>query len=146
MPSPVTHIPDDGSGLARTLHDLTGRLTRLEAARRSAVAWTDLTTYLLNGWAPAGGTWAAPGIRRQVDGMVRLTGSLAPGTLTAGTVIAVLPAGLLPAADHEWRVPGGSATAALDLLLTAATGALSIQSTSGTVTRISLSSVQYPAA
>lgn len=205
MPSPASHIPDDGSDLARRLRDLEGRLQRLEAARRlqqvgvsSGVAptgggtalltlatpdagtgsvqlqlqatsvdgttkeavlvtfpdgttvtlsptgaylgsWVPLT--LVNGWTAAGGGWAAPVMRRQIDGTVQLSGEIAPGTLTAGTTLFTLAAP--PAADLEFRVPGGSATAAADLYVHSS-GAVTLQNVAGTITRIGLASVRYP--
>jgi hypothetical protein len=134
------------------LRSFVARISRLErdlkelrAARRSAVTnpWQALT--LTNGWAPAGGTWAAPQVRQQPDGTVQLLGSIAPGTLTAGTAVAQLPAGYWPQDDLEWHAGGGSSTASADLYVIAATGAVTIQNVSGTVTRISLSGLIFPA-
>ena len=104
-------------------------------------AWAALPTS--NGWTTAGGTWQAPLYHKQVDGMVQLTGSLAPGTLTAGTTIATLPVGYRPAADHEFRVPGGAATASADLRVLSS-GTVTIQNTAGTITRVSLSGIRFP--
>lgn len=111
------------------------------AVRLNALTPVDLTPYLANGWTWTGGTWAPPTGLAQLDGSVLLDGSLAPGTLTTGTVIASLP--WTPIGDQEVRVPAGSATAAADLLITAA-GVLSIESTTGTVTRISLTGIRLP--
>lgn len=105
--------------------------------------WTALST--ANGWAAAGGSWAPPTVRRQADGTVHLFGEIAPGTLTAGTVIATLPTGYRPSGDATFRVPGGSATAAADLFVTAG-GNVTLQNTAGTITRIGLSTVRFPAA
>ncbi|MFE1321584.1 hypothetical protein [Kitasatospora phosalacinea] len=200
-------LPDDGSNLARQLLDLTGRLQRLEAARRIAAAglssgtqadshggtpvltltspdlgygaasvqvrgvsadgrvpasftatigstvftiggtgafleaWAPLS--LANGWTAAGGSWAAPVQRRQADGTVQLAGEITPGTLTAGTTLFTLPypPGL---GDHTFRVPGGAAAAWADLYISKATGAVTIQNTTGTITRLGLSAVRYP--
>jgi hypothetical protein len=137
MPATVRTYPARQAALQR-------EITELRAARRAAVLVSqDLE--LTGGWTVPGGTWQAPQVQVS-GGTVQLIGSATPGTLTAGTIITTLPAGTLPAADHEFRVPGGAATAAMDLLVTAATGAISIQNTSGTVTRISLSGLCWPAA
>lgn len=147
MPSAADHLPDDGTGLARLLRNLAGRLQRLEAAPRVAAvaALTPWQLLILPGdWAPAGGTWATPQYRRQTTSAVQLLGSLTPGTLTAGTVIATLPAGYTPVADLEFRTGGGAPTATVDLTVTAA-GAITIQGTTGTVTRISLTGISLPA-
>jgi hypothetical protein len=111
------------------------------AVRLAALTPVDLTPYLANGWTWTGSTWAPPTGLVQLDGSVLLDGSLAPGTLAPGTVIASLP--WAPLSDREFRVPGGAATAAADLLITA--GVLSIESTTGTVTRISLTGIRLPA-
>lgn len=148
MPTPADHLADDGSGLARALRTLTGRLQRLEAAGRAGAVvaltpWTDLV--LPTDWTPAGGTWALPrGRRLATTGAVQLIGSLAPGTLTAGTIVVQLPSSWWPAADLEFRVGGGSPTSAVDLTVTAA-GAVTIQGTTGTITRISLTQISIPA-
>jgi hypothetical protein len=105
--------------------------------------WAALTT--ANGWAAAGGSWAPPVLRRQVDGTVQLFGEIAPGTLTAGTVIATLPTGYRPSADATFRVPGGAATAGADLFVTSG-GNITLQNVVGTITRIGLSNVRFPVA
>jgi hypothetical protein len=50
MPTPVSHLPDDGTGLARRLRDLESRAQRMEAARR--LQQTGVTTGYIAG-APA---------------------------------------------------------------------------------------------
>jgi hypothetical protein len=144
MPLPVDRMPTTIRSQGSRLNRLERALTELRAARRSAVL-VPQDLELAAGWVPVGSNWQAPQYLL-TGGMVHLIGAAAPGTLTVGTVITTLPAGTWPAGDHEFRVPGGSATAATDLLLTAATGTVSIEATSGTVTRISLSGLCWPAA
>lgn len=143
MPLPAERMPGGLRTLGERMTRMERRLAELTAARRSAVtgAWTELP--MTNGWAAAGGSWASPQYRMESNGVVRAIGSLAPGTLTAGTTIAVLPTGYTPTGDLELRVGGGSSTAAADLTLTAA-GLLVLQATTGTVTRISLTGLIYP--
>ncbi|WNI16901.1 hypothetical protein [Actinacidiphila sp. ITFR-21] len=143
MPLPADRMPGGLRALGERIARLERQLAELRAARRSAVtgAWQELPT--AGGWAPAGGSWAAPAVRMEANGVVRLIGSLIPGTLTAGTTVAVLPPGYWPAGDIELRVGGGATTAAADLTLTSA-GLLTIQATTGTVTRISLTTLTYP--
>lgn len=143
MPLPAERMPAGLRALGERMARAERRITELTAARRSAVtgAWQELPT--ANSWAPAGGSWLPPQFRMEANGAVRLLGSLAPGTLTVGTTIAVLPTGYTPTGDIELRVSGGSSTAAVDLTLTAA-GLLVIQATTGTVTRISLNPLVYP--
>ncbi|MFC4034532.1 hypothetical protein ACFO3J_24090 [Streptomyces polygonati] len=146
MPLPIDRMPADARTAAARTIGLARDLKELRAARRSAVPnpWQPLA--LASGWMPAGSTWAAPQVRQQPDGTVQLLGSIVPGTLTAGTVLAALPAGFAPQDDLEWRVGGGAATSSADLYVIAATGAVTIQNISGTITRISLSALIFPAA
>ncbi len=119
-----------------------GSTITLDRTGAALEPWTALP--LAGSWSAAGGTWAPPVHRRQADGTVRLAGEIAPGTTTAGTTIANLPTGRRPTAgDHTFRVPGGSATAYADLYITTS-GAVVLQNTAGTITRISLSSIQFP--
>jgi hypothetical protein len=143
MPLPAERMPGGLRALGERVARAERRITELTAARRSAVTgvWQELP--LTNGWSAAGGSWASPAVRMEANGVVRVIGSLAPGTLTAGTTIAALPTGYWPTGDIELRVGGGSNTAAVDLTLTAA-GLLVIQATTGTVTRISLTGLIYP--
>ncbi|MFE7954369.1 hypothetical protein [Streptomyces sp. NPDC057413] len=126
--------PDVGSGSIVIVLDTTGLWQLGEL-------WTALT--MTSGWTAAGGAWQSPRLVRQVDGTVQLDGSAIPGTTTAGTQIATLPAGYRPAADHEYRVSGGSATSACDLFVKS-TGAITINNISGTLTRISFSTIRFP--
>lgn len=146
MPLPIDRMPADARTLAATVSREKRDIRELRAARRSAVTnpWVVLT--LINGWAPAGTTWAAPQARRQPDGTVQLLGSAVPGTLAGGTVLTLLPADCWPLLDLEWRVGGGAATASADLYVIAATGAVTIQNVAGAVSRISLGGVIFPAA
>ncbi|MFD4394639.1 hypothetical protein [Kitasatospora sp. NPDC058478] len=98
-------------------------------------SWQALT--LTNGWTAAGGSWRTPQVRRLIDGTVQLTGEIAPGTLTAGTTLCTLAGGMRPAADTTLRVPGGTAGSTADLTVTAS-GAVILQSTTGTITRLGL--------
>lgn len=84
--------------------------------RTSAGAWSewsgpggviDLT--LQNSWVDQGGNFRAVGASRSADGYVYLHGVCKDGTITAGTVIAQLPAGYRPA--HEMLVPATNFTA-----------------------------------
>lgn len=105
-------------------------------------SWTSLTPS--NGWTATGGTWQAPIFHLQADNTVAYEGSLTPGTLTAGTVIATIPSSFYwPPADVEFRVPGGSATAYCDLVFHASNGTITIQNVAGTITRISLTGIWY---
>ncbi|WNI16608.1 hypothetical protein [Actinacidiphila sp. ITFR-21] len=144
---PADRLPGDTRTLAARVNGLDRDLRELRAARRISAAvelepWQDLI--LQAGWAPAGGTAALPAYRRQVDGAVQLLGSIIPGTLTTGTVIAQLDAEHRPPLDIEgFRLWGGTTTATLDLMVTAS-GALTITGTTGTITRISLTPVRLP--
>lgn len=108
--------------------------------------WNGLT--LNNGWTSAALPWTAPQYIRRVDGAVQLIGSMLPGTLTAGTVIATLPSAYVIGNDLEFRVPGGSSTAYADLVIHGTNGGnggqITITNIAGTITRISLSDIRIP--
>lgn len=145
MASAANRMPTSFRTLGIRIARLERDLKELRAARRSAVGGTWQSLTLNNGWNAAGGTWAAPTVRRQPDGTVQLLGSILPGTLTGGTVVATLPAGYAPQDDLEWRVGGGASTASADLYVIAASGTVVLQNVAGTVTRISLSDISFPA-
>lgn len=107
-------------------------------------SWTALP--MNNGWSSASTPWQAPQYNRMLDSSVQLIGSMVPGTLTSGTVIATLPTAFAPVYDMEFRVPGGSATAAADLVVHGTSGAsggqITITNITGTITRIGLNDVR----
>jgi hypothetical protein len=136
------HLPDDGSALGRRMTQLEQRLRETTAARNAGAGWTTLS--LTNGWTPASGSWTPPQVRREpATGAVQLAGSILPGALTTGTIIAALPDGMTPAGDLEFRCMGGSPGVMLDVTVTAA-GTILVQGTSGTVTRVSLTDIRLP--
>lgn len=145
MPTPLQQLPADATSLARRVAALDAQLRELRAARRIA-ATVDLTPWqdlpLANEWTPANG-WQTPQFRQQIDGAVQCRGSATPGTLTDGTVLAILPPAYAPPAQLEFRVGGGTATAAADLYV-AADGTITIQAMTGTISRISLTTVRIP--
>lgn len=102
---------------------------------------------LNNSWTATGGTWQTPMYYRNVDATVAVYGSITPGTLTAGTVIATVPSGYVPIADTEFRCAGGSATAYADLVVhgegAASPGTITITNVAGTITRLSLSQIRF---
>lgn len=104
---------------------------------------------LNNGWTATGGNWQGPVFFREVTATVALYGSITPGTLTAGTVIATIPSTgpYIPPADLEFRCAGGSATAYADLVVhgaeAAAPGTITITNVAGTITRLNLSQIRY---
>lgn len=107
--------------------------------------WNTLT--LNNGWTSALPPWQAPEYIRRIDGTVHLVGSALPGTLTSGTVVATLPSAYAPAADLEFRTPGGSGAAYADLVVHGAganVGQITITNVTGTITRISFSMIRIP--
>lgn len=98
---------------------------------------------LNSGWTATGGTWELPYLLHTIDNSMILQGSITPGTLTAGTTLITLPPGYAPTGDLEFRVPGGSATAACDLVVHAGTGLITITNVTGTITRLSLSTLRW---
>ncbi|MEO3978762.1 hypothetical protein [Streptomyces sp. CAU 1734] len=134
---------DHGTGTATLWLDsaMTGVDFDAAGARPSAETWTALP--LNNGWTSYGSSFQPPVYQRQIDGTVQLAGLIAPGTLTAGTTVATLPAGYRPTADHIYRVSAGAATAVADIYVRSS-GALTIQNTAGTVVWLSLSTIRFP--
>lgn len=144
MPTRARHVPDDGSDLARRLRSIEDRLSRLTARttpHTDPTPGAPLALALAGGWTPTGAPWAQP-TARLISGTVMLSGVITPGTLTAGTVVATVP--YRPAADMAVRV-STLTTASADLYILAS-GDITIQNTTGTVTAVSLDTIRYPAA
>lgn len=147
-PGHTTGVAELDIGTAQLLLTATGLTLQfgattfaLTAAGLSFTSESPVVLAMANGWAAAGGTWAAPTSIHKSDQTIMLQGSAIPGTLTAGTQITTVPTP--PAADLEYRVSGGSATAACDLVIHGTTGAVNITNIAGTITRISLSNIRY---
>lgn len=104
-------------------------------------SWQSLP--MAGGWTAYGSTYQSPLFQKKVDGMVQLTGLIAPGTTTSGTTVANLPTGYRPSADHIFHVSGGAGTASADVYVRSS-GAVSIQNTAGTITWLSLSGIRFP--
>jgi hypothetical protein len=146
MPTPRDQLPATTTSLARRVADLARQLDELRAARRLAAAvaiepWQNLA--LGNDWTQAAG-WQVAQLRRQIDGAVQLRGSVAPGTLTDGTAIGMLPSGYWPPDRLEFRVGGGAASSSADLYVNT-DGTITIQNSTGTISRISLTVIRIPA-
>lgn len=103
---------------------------------------------LSNGWVAAGtvsGTvYATPGAFIDVSGVVHLRGGMKSGTTAAGTLVATLPAGMIPANDETFTCQSSTATP-VGFRVAAGTGQLTLLTT-GDATVTSLSNIKFLAA
>jgi len=95
--------------------------------------WRDWSSAPPNGLTLSGG-WSASGKNltyEKVNGVVHLSGRIGGGTITAGTVIATLPAGYRPQFDQYFAITCGAGLATVGIIsVIAATGAITIVSVS----------------
>lgn len=96
-----------------------------------------------SGWSGFGGSYQDPLYQRMIDGMVQLSGTIRPGTLANGTVVATLPVGYRPLFDHIYKVAAGVSGVHADLYVHSS-GTITIQNTVGAVTFLSLSGIRIP--
>lgn len=110
-----------------------------------SVAWTAVPA-LQNSWTNASGYQTAQ-YSRSESGRVRLRGQIAPGTLTAGTLLFTLPVGFRPAAKESFPVISEVAAGATTSVIVDTDGTVKIGSIAvTTASSISLSGVQFESA
>lgn len=88
--------------------------------------------FFSNGWANFGAPWQVARYRLMPDGTVALEGLVNPGTMVAGTIMATLPSGYRPAADHIFTGGDGTAAGAVQEVLIRSNGQIQVGRITGT--------------
>ena len=116
----------------------------------SQVAWVEIgataaqeppqALALVNGWVDFGGGYAPGAYLRDSNGWVHLRGMIANGAVTAGTVLATLPAGYRPAAVELFN---GIASGVVCIIQVDAFGNVGIPAAVASNLYISLSGISF---
>lgn len=88
--------------------------------------------FFSNGWANFGAPWQVARYRIMPDGTVAVEGLVNPGTMVAGTIMATLPVGYRPAADHIFSGGDGTAAGAVQEILVRSNGQIQVGRITGT--------------
>lgn len=135
-------VDKDGNTTVTGNLTVSGTVTATGRVKPSATESANLS--LQSGWTNSDATnYGTAQVRRTATGQAYLIGRLAAGTTTSGTTIATIPAGFWPTIRHAfpYRVPGVNVGATL---IAYETGEIRIWDTSGTITNVSLASLNWP--
>lgn len=99
---------------------------------------------LSSSWVAFGAPYATPGARLE-NGMVHLEGSIKSGTMTAGTILAIVPYGWRPTGQHRFIIPCPTSTGGVADVYVVENGNLMLATAITANILLSLDGIRFPA-